>query len=102
MRDVRYQLTRLAQQDLEQTWIDVSERFGIETGDRVLDALIGAFEMLATHPGIGHHRQEIADKSWRFWVVGPSLIVYRGDLKPVQIARILRGERDWEGILRGP
>jgi hypothetical protein len=31
--------------------------------------------------------------------VGPSLIAFRPDVEPLQIVRVVRGERDWDGLL---
>jgi plasmid stabilization system protein ParE len=66
--------------------------------DRVRDDLERAFELLATHPEIGRLREELAPEPYRFWPVGPSLVVYRADLKPIQIIHVGRG-RDWARIL---
>ncbi len=55
---------------------------------------------LAKNPGIGHMREELADKRHRFLLVYSYLIVYRSDAKPLQIIRILHAARDLQSILR--
>ena len=89
-----YVLTRLAEADLNRIWDYVAERFGFDVADRVLESLHGAFRLLAENPGIGHTREDIAPTPYSFWPVGPSLIALRPDVRPVQIIRIVRGERD--------
>jgi len=49
---------------------------------------------LARTPGIGHSREELADKETRFFLVYSYLIVYRSGTKPLQIIRVLHASRD--------
>jgi antitoxin ParD1/3/4/toxin ParE1/3/4 len=44
---------------------------------------------LAKDPGIGHWREELADKRHKFLLVYSYLIVYRHETKPLQVIRIL-------------
>jgi plasmid stabilization system protein ParE len=71
----------------------------IEAADRVLDALNNAMVKLAKTPGIGHWREELADKRHRFFLVYSYLIVYRHETKPLQIIRILHAARDVQNVL---
>lgn len=71
----------------------------VESADRILDALESALVKLAKNPGIGHWREELADKSHRFWLVNSYLIVYRHEAKPLQIVRVLHTARDVQSIL---
>ena len=94
----RYVLTPLAEADLDQTWDYAAERFGFEVADRVLESLHRPFGF-AENPEIGHAREDLAPAPCSFWPVGPSLIAFRPDLKPIQIVRVVRGERDWTGLI---
>ena len=94
-----YVLTQLAEADLGQTWDYVAARFGFDVADRVLESLHNAFRLLAENPDIGHIREDIAAPPYSFWPVGPSLIAFRPDVRPIQIIRVVRGERDWSGVL---
>ncbi len=94
-----YSLTPLAEGDLDDTWDYVADRFGFDVADGVLDSLHRAFQLLAENPEIGHPREDIAPLPYSFWPVGPSLIAYRPDVQPVQIVRVVRGARDWQGLL---
>jgi plasmid stabilization system protein ParE len=94
-----YDLTPLAEADLDDTWDYVADRFGFDVADGVLDSLHKAFQLLAENPEIGHARKDIAPLPYSFWPVGPSLIAYRTDARPLQIVRVVRGARDWQGLL---
>ena len=60
----RFILTPRAKQDVNGIWDYIAED-NIEAADRVLDALRDALVKLAKNPGIGHWREELADK--RHW-----------------------------------
>lgn len=49
--------------------------------------------LLATHPGVGRARDEIAPGIFS-WPVGSYVVFYRPDPQPVVIARVLHGSRD--------
>jgi plasmid stabilization system protein ParE len=49
--------------------------------------------------GIGHWREELADKSHRFWLVYSYLIVYRDEAELLQIVRVLQAARDVQSAL---
>jgi len=57
---------------------------------------------LAKTPGIGHWRDALADKRHRFFLVYSYLIVYRHDIKPIRIVRVLHAARDVQSILELP
>jgi plasmid stabilization system protein ParE len=94
-----YVLTPLAEADLDDTWDYVAENFGFDVADRVIESLQDAFRLLAENPDLGHSREDIAPLPYSFWPVGPSLIAFRPDVRPVQIVRVIRGSREWTGLL---
>jgi len=55
--------------------------------------------LLAERPGIGHTRADLADEIVRFWPVFSYLVIYRADMKPIQIVRVLHGKRDVRRLL---
>lgn len=93
-----YRLTARAISDLVETWESVNERFGEQVADRVLDDLESAFDFLATHPDVGHSRTDLLPLPWQIWPVGPALIAFRPDVRPIWIARIARGSLDWTQV----
>ncbi len=72
----------------------------IEAADRVLDALETTMQKLAKAPGIGHTREELADRRHRFFLVNSYLIVYLDETKPLRVIRVLHAARDVQSILR--
>jgi len=94
----QYQLTEKAEEDLLAIWLYVDEEFGTATADRVFTQLVEAFELLASQPEIGEVKPVYAPAPYRCWVVGPSIIAYLGISSPIQIARIVRAERDWREV----
>ncbi len=45
-------------------------------------------------PGMGHFREDLLDKRFRFWNVWSYLIVYRWEAKPIEVIAIVHGARD--------
>ena len=91
-------LTPRAEQDLSDIWDYIADD-SIEAADRVLEALEKALHRLAKNPGIGHRREELADRRHRFFPVHSYLIVYRFETKPLQVLRVLHAARDVQSIL---
>ncbi len=94
----RYQLTPAAEADLG----EISGYIRFDSPDaalRVLARVREAMRRLAEFPRMGHVREDLADKSLRFWPVYSYLIVYRPDTRPLQIIRVLHGARDVRRIL---
>jgi len=82
----RFVLTPSAKRDVNDIWDYIADD-NIDAADRVLDALYSAMVKLAKTPGIGHWREELADKRHRFFLVYLYLIVYRDETKPLEIIR---------------
>lgn len=66
---------------------------------RELDA---ALLRLAEFPNLGHLREELTDRPYRFWRVHSYMIIYRTDVSPPKVARVLHGARDIARELRRP
>jgi plasmid stabilization system protein ParE len=91
-------LTPRAEQDVSDIWDYIADD-SIEAADRVLAALENMMHRLAKNPGIGHIREELADRRYRFFLVYSYLIVYRSENQPLQVIRVLHAARDVQGIL---
>ena len=91
-------LTRLARRDLEEIWRYFSDD-SVAAANRILIPLEHGIRNLAKNPGIGHLREDLADRRHRFYLVGSHLIVYRHGTKPLQIIRILHASRDVQAPL---
>ena len=91
-------LSPLARRDLLDIWesIATDDR---AAADRVVGAVEEAVANLCAMPQMGHVRDDLADRSHRFWPVGRYLIVYHHDTKPLEVVRVLHGARDVAGLL---
>lgn len=98
MKKKPFVLTPRAKQDIDDIW-DYIAADSIDAADRVLIALQKAVLRLAKTPGVGHIREDLADKQHRFLLVYSYLIVYRFETKPLQVVRILHAARDVQSIL---
>ena len=87
-----YWLSVLAEQDLDEIWSYVAEDANPTTADRLMDAIVDRFELLAEQPRMGRLRPEFG-AGVRSFTVENHVIYYRheGD---VLIARVLHGRRD--------
>jgi len=73
----------------------------LAAADRISEQLWKAIWHLASFPGSGHTRTDLAGKrELRFWSAGRYLIVYRSRSTLVEIVAVLHGSRDIPAILR--
>jgi toxin ParE1/3/4 len=89
---MHYRLSALAERDLEEIWSYIAEDASPTTADRLIDAVVHRFELLAEQPRMGRLRQEFGE-GVRSFTVENHVIYYRHD-GDVLIARILHGRRD--------
>lgn len=87
-----YRLSSLAERDLEEIWSYVAEDASPATANRLIDAIIERFELLAEQPRMGRLRPEFGAEV-RSCTVENHVIYYRHD-EEVLIARVLHGRRD--------
>jgi toxin ParE1/3/4 len=89
---MRYRLSALAEEDLDEIWSYVAEDTSPTTADRLIDAIFNRFELLVEQPRMGRERPEFGE-GVRSVVVETYVIYYRHD-EDVLIARVLHGRRD--------
>ena len=94
----RFLLTPLAEQDLNEIWEYIGDD-SVEAANRVLGKIESAIYRLTEHPGLGHLREDLADRRHRFYLVYSYLIVFRPGTDPLQIIRVLHAARDVQTIL---
>jgi antitoxin ParD1/3/4 len=95
----RFVVTPEARTDLLEIWNYIAED-SIDSADRVLAQLYDAFTRLAEAPGIGHHREDLADSRHRFWTVYSYVIAYRDNTNPLEIIAIVHGARQLEAYFQ--
>ncbi len=95
-----YQLSPAAERDLEEieTFIAADDP---AAAARVIDDIEAACQLVATHPGVGRQRDEIAPGVLSF-PVGSYVLFYRPGPRAVGIARVLHGRRDLPMAFHAP
>ncbi len=58
-----------------------------------------AIEFLSRAPGAGHLREDLTDRPIKFWPVFSYLIIYDPATRPVEILRVVHGNRDIASLL---
>ena len=99
-RPARFILTVLAREDVLSIQRYLAAE-SVEISGRVGGAPEEAFEGLARAPGLGHFREDLADRRHKFFRVFRYLVIYRWESRPLEIVRVLHASRDVEAILRG-
>src|SRR5579862_6644834 len=84
----RFVLTPEARADLVEIWDYIAED-SIDNADQVLARLDDAFTRLAQTPGMGHHREDLADLRHRFWTVYSYVVAYRSETAPAASMHVL-------------
>ncbi len=82
-------------------WSYIAEQSGLDRADQVILRLHDAMQKVASTPGMGHVRSDLADETLRVWPVHNYLVIYRPDTSPLEVVRVLHGARDL-GSLLGP
>ena len=90
----RYILSKPAERDLEDVLSYLVKEAGKAVGTKVLRDLRRAMRLLSDRPWAGHVREDLAEKSVRFWPVYAYLIIYDPARNPIEIIRVVHGSRD--------
>ncbi len=94
-----YVLTCSAERDIEAIKLYLLEEASVQVAKRTLSELRRGLNFVAANPGAGHFREDLAGRELKFWNVLAYQIVYRFEVKPVIIVRILHAKRDVRAIL---
>lgn len=95
----RFVLTPEARADLIEIWNYIAED-NIDGADQVLARLYDALARLGQTPGMGHHREDLADRRHRFWTVYSYVVAYRWETTPIQIIAVVHGARQLEAFIQ--
>ncbi len=99
-----FKLTARALSDLEEIWNYIAKD-SVDAANRVESAIYSTCESLARHPMLGSKRTEITLLYVRFWPVTrfPNfIVVYRPEVKPLQVVAVLHGKRNIRVLLEEP
>jgi toxin ParE1/3/4 len=94
-----HRVAPVAAADLDDIWRYVAtERGGIETANRLIDAITERFVLLANFPFLGRARDDDFGAGCRSLAVGDYVIVYCLEADDVLILRVAHGRRDIEAL----
>ena len=96
----RFVLARPAERDVEQLNGFLVQNAGPVIARKVLQEMRAVMEFLGCQPGAGHSRADLSDLPVNFWPARSYLIIYRADIRPLQILRVPHGMQDVESILQ--
>ncbi len=89
---MRYRLSDLAEQDLLDAWLYVAAEASLETADRLIEAIVERFDLVAAYPRLGRLRPEFGSGVRSLAV--ESHVIYCRVENELLIARVLHGRRD--------
>lgn len=91
MSRIRY--THSAEADLLELWLAIAED-NLAAADESLDSIQSTLSLLATQPGMGRARPELADGLRSFSTRTPYIIFYVPEKDGLLIVRVLHHARD--------
>ncbi len=86
-----------AEKDIEELWLYIAAD-NMFAADRVLDDIEAQCHLIATQPGMGRPRPELAPDV-RSFPVGRYVIYYQTLPDGIEIIRVLHSARDLDGLL---
>jgi toxin ParE1/3/4 len=91
-------LTRKAEWDIDDIYVESARQFGIRQAERYGDSLDACLSLLAANPFMARERTEIA-RPVRVHAHGSHLVVYEVEQSDVIVLRILHQRCDWERMI---
>lgn len=89
----RFVLTPQARADLQEILLDIAAD-SPDTAERLRLQFYQGLQRLARSAGIGHYRQDLLDRRYRFWNFYSYVIAYAWKRKPIQVIAVIHGRRD--------
>ena len=89
----QFRLTRQAKADLREILIGIAAD-APDTAERILFEIEQTFGRLAKTPGIGHFREDLLDRRYRFWTFYSYVICYVWEARPIQVIAVIHGARE--------
>lgn len=96
---MKCRISRVADRDIRAI-CDYIAQDNVDAADKLDRRLHEAVELLASIPGMGHHRDDVPDPRYRFWSVGNYVIAYRVEENTVVVARVVHGARNFRRLFR--
>lgn len=83
-------LTPEARRDLQEILLDIAED-SPDTAERLRGEFLEGLKRLGRAPGMGHYREELLDRRYRFYSY---VVAYAWEARPIQIVSVVHGARD--------
>ena len=83
----------LARMDMDDIWEFIA-RDSVMAANRVEDDLQQAIRELVRFPEKGHRRDDVHDKTLRFWKIYSYLVAFRHDDQSLTVVRVIHGSRN--------
>jgi len=88
-----YYLSPEAEHDIDEIITYIAQE-NPTTAHTFLDAVYETMEKLSDNPQLGHLREELTDKTVKFWPFKWHYLVIYKPTSPIEIVRVLSGYRD--------
>jgi plasmid stabilization system protein ParE len=88
----------MAEQDLEEILAFIATE-SPEASFKVQRRFEDVFDLLGDNPALGHRREDLTHRPFRFFPVYSYLVIYIPDWDPIDIVRILSATRDLKRLL---
>jgi len=96
----RYTISPLARQDIQSIWDYIAlENQSPDAADSLVDRFFARFRLLASRPLLGELRRDLRP-GLRSFTVGRYVLLYYPTASGVEIAGVVHGARDIEGMFR--
>ncbi len=97
-----YRLTRKAEEDFVNIYVQGAHSFGIDQAESYHHELVRTFEILAGNPFMARERLELSPAGIRVHPHGSHIIIYRiEENRRILIIRIRHAREDWINDPRG-
>lgn len=94
----KYKISAAAEDDLTEILCYIAQD-SLMSAYAWLDKLYANMDIIADAPLIGHYKEELMPKPYRFWPVGRYLILYTAEPE-VEIHRVVSAYRDLISVMR--
>ena len=95
----RYLLTTPAKRDLTEINLYIMEQSSPAISRAVIAKILATIKNIGANPDIGHQREDLTNRPLKFLTVYQYQVVYDPTTRPVQIIRILHGNRNLPNLL---
>jgi toxin ParE1/3/4 len=96
---VRFHVTKTAERELDEIFVYLARRAGLEVADHLIDSIEERFALLGDYPLLGRKCDNLAPGVFSF-VAGIYLIYYRKRRGALQILHVMHGSRNQVGAFK--